>query len=182
MHAESDDLGLSTLFQAVNLEKKKEGSQDVQVHEFLKSCREGRLETIHKLLSTPNFNVNSTDFEGDSGLHRAAAGAHTKAAHMLLVNGASIDLANKHGHTPLMVNVAQCPNEQFIRLLVGCGCDLSAVSKARILCAAVVITAQRGETVFDLRKGEVGAQINALIVQAAEDPVRQYLRECTSNA
>lgn len=96
---------------------------------LFKFAREGDVSAVRKMLSSPSpaLDVNASDSDGDTALHRACAGGHLDLAHMLVVEfGADIHARNARGETPMLVNArnAAARNAQLLLFLVHCGADV----------------------------------------------------------
>jgi hypothetical protein len=123
-------------------------SPQQQEHDYyvlLKASREGDCNTVRQLLSsnaqagTP-LQVDSTDRDGDTALHRACAGGHTSMVHLLVLEaGACIHARNHAGDTPLLVNaLSAAPQPTLLRFLVECGGDIHDKNKAGVSVASLM--------------------------------------------
>jgi ankyrin repeat protein len=103
---------------------------------WLKCCRENDLSRLKQLIQL-GYNFNAVDSDGDTGLHRSAAGGHTDiAAELLLTTGININAQNKAGNTALHISIFNNqPNINFIRLLLNCGAavDIKNCAGATVL-------------------------------------------------
>jgi hypothetical protein len=127
-------------------------------YELFKHAREGNLPKLKDIL--PELDVNFRDQDGDTALHRAAAGGHVHIAQYLIMCEANIDAVNADGNTPLMVNLLSpnC-NDNIVRFLMDCGADIDIRNRAQ-------------ESVLNLKAGEM---VKWIIRERAENPVRQVL-------
>lgn len=72
-----------------------------QIRKFLHAAEQGNVCMASELLDD-GVHVDSTDEEGVSALHTAAANGHDNMVRLLLSRGASFDAKNCYGWTPLM--------------------------------------------------------------------------------
>lgn len=69
---------------------------------FMYACAFGaRSKVIRKLLDINSAQIKMQDKKGNTALHLAVAGHRVKAVKLLLLHGASIDIKNADGETPL---------------------------------------------------------------------------------
>ena len=73
---------------------------------LLRAARDGKVDTVKELLTTPGIDVNATDERGDTALIEAARFGHDHVARALLAAGANPKARDKDGKTPLMIAVA----------------------------------------------------------------------------
>lgn len=69
--------------------------------------------------------LSEADYSGNTPLHIAATGPSAELLEMLLSNGASVHLRNKHGRTPLFL-AANAGLEEHVKLLRASGAHLHA--------------------------------------------------------
>jgi len=86
---------------------------------WFRLCDEGDLESARRVLEDPGgrAHVDGTDDEGNTALMLAAAGGHEPLVRFLLRKGASVDLRNQHGWTPLM-QAARCRSRSIIIFII----------------------------------------------------------------
>ena len=91
-------------------------------------ARNGFTSSVKRLLSIRNINVNVKDDEsGSTPLHYAARNGNVEIAHLILQNGAEVNVRNNGGNTPLHW-AAIFGNVDILHLLVENGADLEAQS------------------------------------------------------
>jgi ankyrin repeat protein len=73
---------------------------------LLRAARDGKVDTVKELLTSPGIDVNATDERGDTALIEAARFGHDQVARALLAAGANLKARDKDGKTPLMLAVA----------------------------------------------------------------------------
>lgn len=73
---------------------------------LLRAARDGKVDTVKELLTTPGIDVNATDERGDTALIEAARFGHDHVARALLAAGANLKARDKEGKTPLMLAMA----------------------------------------------------------------------------
>jgi hypothetical protein len=89
-------------------------------------ARKGLTTSVKRLLSIRNINVNVKDDEyGRTPLHYAAWNGHIEITHLLLQNGAEVNVRDNDGRTPLHC-AAGNGNVDVLHLLVENGADLEA--------------------------------------------------------
>ncbi|XP_076808592.1 ankyrin repeat and SAM domain-containing protein 6-like [Clavelina lepadiformis] len=72
-----------------------------QIHSLLAAVEIGELSKVQMLLEQ-GISVETTDVDGNSLLHIAAANGHEDIVRLLSIKGASLDRPNLYGWTPLM--------------------------------------------------------------------------------
>jgi hypothetical protein len=86
----------------------------------------GLTTSVKRLLSIRNINVNvKDDLSGATPLHYAAANGYVEITHLLLQNGADVNVKNNGGSTPLH-SAAIFGHVDILHLLVENGADLEA--------------------------------------------------------
>jgi ankyrin repeat protein len=73
---------------------------------LLRAARDGKVDTVKELLTTPGIDVNAKDERGDTALIEAARFGHDHIAQVLLAAGANLKVRDKDGKTPLMIAIA----------------------------------------------------------------------------
>ncbi len=89
-----------------------------------------RLENINmvQLLVDKGAKINAVDELGESALMKAAEAGQTPAVSLLLELGADPHKKSKAGETALMKAVGKWRNDKVVKLLLGKGVDITAVS------------------------------------------------------
>lgn len=102
---------------------KSERMTTVYVEELLKSAAQSNLDRIQQLIAS-GVNVNSLDSQesGNTPLHWAASFGNAEAVQLLLDNGASVNVANADGASPLHDAVNR-KNIEITRKLLNAGAD-----------------------------------------------------------
>ena len=161
---------------------------DQLYYNLLKSAREGDCAAVKQLLQSSSasagaggLDVNYTDRDGDSALHRACAGAHLDMVHLLVLEGrANVHLANNSGDTPLLVNVKSAsPHPRLIRFLIECGSDIYQKNNSGlnvVSCVAARPAVSQGPSAFGaLASSSASADLSQLVLDAHANPVRLHL-------
>jgi len=111
----------------VNLDQNLEGvsmtqiRDPYQVYEFVSACGQGDVDEVKEGLSK-GIHPDSQTIELPPALILAAGLGETKAAELLLENGAQIECRNEDGMTPLMLASLR-GHHKMIRLLLDSGAD-----------------------------------------------------------
>ena len=77
-----------------------------EANALLRAARDGKVDTVKELLTTPGIDVNATNEQGDTALIEAARFGHDHIARVLLAAGANLKARDKDGKTPLMIAAA----------------------------------------------------------------------------
>lgn len=77
-------------------------NRELLVHYFLKACKENNTEKIMTIIKSENFNINSTDQYGHTGLHIACYHGNPDIVNILVKLKADVNFKNINGETPLM--------------------------------------------------------------------------------
>jgi len=87
--------------------------------EWFEAAKNGDVEQLKQALES-GFDVNSVDEKQNTALHIAASKGHLDAMHLLIENGAGLDLTNERLSTPLHLTEK---NMDAIRILLEAGAD-----------------------------------------------------------
>jgi ankyrin repeat protein len=77
-------------------------NQELLIHYFLKACKENNVEKIMTIYEYENFDINSTDKYGNSGLHIASYHGNLDVVKCLVGLKANVNIRNNKGDTPIM--------------------------------------------------------------------------------
>jgi len=106
-------------------------------YDLLKCAREGdcvgldaRLERL-RTSGAHCLDIDWSDSDGDTALHRAAAGGQTEMVQMLVLKyGADLMRTNQSGDSPLLTNLkSHHVQPTLIQFLITCGADMHATNK-----------------------------------------------------
>ena len=77
-------------------------NNELLIHYFLKACKENNNSKVLTILESENFNINSTDEYGNTGLHIACFHGNHNIVRRLIMFKADVNYKNIYGYTPLM--------------------------------------------------------------------------------
>lgn len=85
---------------------------------------QGRLETVKRLLTDKQTDINTSDGFGSTPLHHAAMGGKADVVTWLLHNGAKVDARDTGGGTPLILAI-QADHVEVAKVLIQAGADVN---------------------------------------------------------
>ena len=92
---------------------------------FFWVCQYNEYNELEKILKVCTFNLDTKNFDGQTGLHLAAIMGHLEVAKLLLKNGASVNVINKAKNTPIVLAVENI-QENMVQLLAEHNADVNA--------------------------------------------------------
>lgn len=156
--------------------------------ELIERAYEGELEAVRRLLEA-GVDVNGTNANGATALHRAAYGHHLEVVQALVASGASLDMRDHNfGSTPLHA-AAVSGATSVVNFLVKSGADLHskntagktpmalAEEQANIDVIAVLRTAAREERERQQHHKKLCLAMVVAVKQAQPDEVSRLLQE-----
>jgi len=66
-----------------------------------RACIDGRTPCVRQLLKAPDVDLDFADFDGHTALHAACAFGYEECARLLIQAGATLDMVDAEGATPL---------------------------------------------------------------------------------
>jgi len=132
-------------------------------HALCSAARTGNVSYIKRLISDHGKALNCSwqDGTGNSALHYAALGNHIEAATILLDAGASPNVLNFQGDTPL--HLASRKNKiDMINLLIARGADRKIENKKKVKAETEVRSEEARKIIqYSLREDDVDADMLA---------------------
>ncbi|MBA4388265.1 MAG: hypothetical protein C0404_09815 [Verrucomicrobia bacterium] len=101
---QKDDVGHRDMIQLSQVTSNKvAGVAELSLNdEFFIACELGLPQEVGRLLAK-GVSVDITDADGDTPLHKAAAGGETNVVNLLLEHGAGVNKTNSYGETPVFI-------------------------------------------------------------------------------
>jgi ankyrin repeat protein len=86
----------------------------------------GHIDSIKKIIEE-GADINMTDNDGDSPLHRACLSSREQAVSFLISHGATVNSRSNNGQSPLHY-AAYAGNNKIVKLLIEAGADINMMS------------------------------------------------------
>lgn len=113
----------------------------------------GEKEIVRQLINQ-GVDINATDPDGNSALHRAASKGQRDIVEQILSFGGNVNVKNRLGETPLFL-AAKAGHDKTIKLLLDSGADTSLITRNKKSALLVTINGQHESAALLLAKGKL---------------------------